>query len=127
MSLIKIKTADLIGSTLDYMVEIAISGTKPSSKNAESWRYQNDQRKDYSSNWAHGGPLIDNYRIELRESGKANWWADKSMLRAGAPDQHDWCGHGPSALIAVCRSIVQGILGDVVRVPSVLRNGNEDY
>lgn len=73
-----------------------------------------------STDWSQGGPLIEKYRIELRESGKANWWADKSMLREGVPDQNDWCGHGPSALIAACRAIVAAKLGDSVDVPEEL-------
>lgn len=78
-----------------------------------------DVRYAPQDSWADGGPLIEMHRIELRTSGSDNWWADKVMVRID-PAANDWCGFGPSALIAACRAIVAAKLGDTVQVPKEL-------
>jgi hypothetical protein len=67
----------------------------------------------YSTNWAHGGPIIDRERIRLdpRESEwKAQGWYDEGF--------RDF--FGPTALIAAMRCYVTTKLGDTIDIPEEL-------
>lgn len=63
-----------------------------------------------SSEWSHGGPLIDRRITTLCSPRDGYWWA-----HAG-----NHLGEGGSALIAACRAIVAAKLGDTVQVPAEL-------
>jgi hypothetical protein len=111
---IEVKTAELIGSALDYTVEIAIGGEKPGIKHAFAWRYQNVERKDYSRLWRDGGPLIEEHSVCLAI-------VDGEWFAAFEPGQGlmEWndSGSGDTPLVAACRAIVAAKLGETVRVP----------
>lgn len=84
------------------------------------------QRYAPSSNWADGGPLVDDYRFNIAASGTGpkdengnepivalvgTWKEVKDRARAM---------DAPTHLVAVCRSIVATYAGDIVKVPAHL-------
>ncbi len=125
----KVKTQDLIGTTLDWAVAQAI-GTKP----VYNWRafgvkhygaWETDPAfgsavmlRPYSTDWAQGGPII--------ERGHIHTWTDrKDAAYAGHPDSY-WVAEmteiggiwwGPTPLIAAMRCFCASRLGDEVEVP----------
>lgn len=121
----EVKVADLTGAALDYAVEIAIHGVKPTAKHAFACQYQNEDRKDYSSNWRDGGPLIDKYNPWLSPptddpdpEEPFGWDAD-----IYGEDGSEIVGKSigcKTALIAVCRAIVNMQLGETIELPSRL-------
>lgn len=58
----KIKTSELIGPALDYMVHVA-NGNSMASCSYWLEKYEDEQRRalceDYSTNWSQGGPIIE--------------------------------------------------------------------
>jgi len=65
-----------------------------------------------STNWAHGGPIIERERMRLmhtEELGKNPW----SAILAGA----HYAEFGPTPLIAAMRCYVASKLGDEVEIP----------
>lgn len=75
---------------------------------------------DYSSDWAHGGPLLDKYDIALNGGLADGERVIYATLRAVSDNSPFATAAGPTRLIAVCRSIVAAKLGDVVQVPAEL-------
>lgn len=71
-----------------------------------------------STNWAHGGPLIDQFKPDL------NTWGNCQLLAElhGDPDDSSLfiACQGETYLIAACRCIVVNKLGSVVNVPDEL-------
>jgi hypothetical protein len=65
----------------------------------------------FSTIWAHGGPLIEKYRIAYLIDGKGY---------CAIPHESDYGGWGATHLIAACRAIVAAKLGDAVSVPAEL-------
>lgn len=107
MSMVKVKTADLIGAQLDWAVEKAdgyvfcdsLDGYFP---------------LRYSRAWAAGGPIIERERIELICAGcnPPGW-----MARRGSVGPFSWSG--PTPLVAAMRALVASKLGGEVEVPEV--------
>ena len=112
--MIEVKTSELIGYALDYLVGCAIHGVKPSTKHAFAWRYQNDERKHPSTEWRHGGPLIAGFAIGFVGHDADNW------LAISSPEDVEYRGVGETHLIAACRLIVMSKLGETVLVPKEL-------
>jgi hypothetical protein len=90
------KTSELIGDALDWAVCVC-EGESPS-------RYTR-----YSTEWAHGGPIIERERIDLYfighdavDNGLPIWRAEK----LGA-----WGEEGPTPLVAAMRCYVASVLG----------------
>lgn len=111
----RIKTSNLTGPALDWAVAKcmwpdAIGNTIPWHKDGS----------DYSptTNWAHGGPIIERERIGL------DFYEDKSYEGGGAwgaiTNEGTVHALGPSPLIAAMRCYVAAKLGDVVDVPEEL-------
>lgn len=135
MNMIKVKTAELSGSALDWAVA-QIEGVKtmmlPREKGSAEKRpfalfgslaYEvggADQEYAYapSSCWHCGGPLIEKYQIGLAHIG-SDWHGEP--LNFWVSPSHDTQGETP--LIAACRAIVASKLGDVVQVPADLTGG----
>lgn len=65
-----------------------------------------------STDWRKGGPLIDEYNIEIMRAGH-DVWAKVAGLRDAACD-------GRTALEATCRAVVKHMLGDTVDIPEAL-------
>lgn len=137
--MIEVKTADMIGPALDLAVAKAdgadpilwdvccgngVSNGNPSeppecccnplvdvSVGCHKWAPSTD--------WAQGGPLIEEYSVML-DPWPSLWIAkiDKTDDRKGI--QGSAVAHGDTPLIAACRAIVAAKLGDVVSVPAEL-------
>ena len=95
--------ADLTGAALDWAVaQGAGSGAK--------LLFCLGRRFQPSTDWAHGGPVIERERIELEHDGFA-WWA-----RIKADEDYT----GPTPLIAAMRCYVASKLGDEIELPNEL-------
>ena len=107
----KIKTSDLKEAALDWAVECAVHGRFVP---AYAWRYQNNERKDYSIDWAQGGLIIETNHIELQ-------YLDYVWTALMFNDSDCECGlileTAPTPLIAAMRCYVASKLGDEVDVP----------
>lgn len=97
----KVNTNELIGAALDWAVakcegnsgDFGIDGYSP------------------STDWAQGGPIIENEEINLWTDGYAAWEATKPGF---------WQEWGPTPLIAAMRCYVGTKLGNEVEVPDEL-------
>lgn len=96
------KTADLIGSALDWAVA-----------SAEGVIYHGLAWSNYSTNWAQGGPIIEREGIRLHRSHTGEWWA-------GSEADPQRPVNGPTPLVAAMRCYVTSKLGNDVNVPEVL-------
>lgn len=128
MTMITVKTADLIGPALDwvtlyaanphirswdwdvrdwlgYPCPVFISPTKPGLDNVGG---------SPSREWACGGPLIEEHKVWLGAPyGNRHCWNASYHISVDHED-------GDTPLIAACRAIVASTLGDVVQVPAEL-------
>lgn len=113
----KIKTSELTGSALDWAVMYA---RDPSV--ARLFSVTHCLPTPFSSDWAHGGPIIEGERIQLRDHNdlRLHWTASLRVVNA------NWAGKvvsstvfedGPTPLIAAMRCYVASKLGDEVDVP----------
>jgi len=91
------KTAHLTGPALDWAVDKSLNLNTP----YNSWG-QIGKVPAYSTDWAHGGPVIERERIETCPVGD-EW---RSMYV-----------YGPTLLIAAMRCVVAIYLGDEVKLP----------
>tara|TARA_R110000868_G_scaffold112176_3_gene302283 strand:- start:3114 stop:3461 length:348 start_codon:yes stop_codon:yes gene_type:complete len=74
-----------------------------------------------STNWSHGGPIIEREEISVAKVGR-------SLDDAMAPHPDCWCSHidgvyaryGPTPLIAAMRCFVASKLGEEVEIPEEL-------
>ena len=103
------KTAELIGAALDWAVATA-NGDKLILAE-EDWNW-------YSTDWAHGGPIIEREKIEVgRQHGE--WVACSEVADDGNWDEN--VSYGPTPLIAAMRCYVASKLGDEVEIPEGLK------
>lgn len=108
MTMIEVKTADLIGPALDWAVAIAcdvhVEGFEP------------------STDWSQCGPLIEKYRLVVAHAGCYGWFAylqgNPRCTYVDTQAEDEICG--PTALVATCRAIVHAKFGDTVKVPKEL-------
>jgi hypothetical protein len=107
------KTSELTGEALNWAVEKAL-GSVP-----KDWKaiYSNWEARDYSTNWAHGGPIIERAQIALQFI-EGNWLAFQD---AHQPYIRNTSG-GSTPLIAAMRCFVASKLGDEVDIPKELEN-----
>ena len=132
---VEVKTTELTGPALDWCVcmvstgaqyhddygraTLVMPGAAAMMNGLKRPRYAASV-PDYSSDWALGGPLLDEYDIALNGGADADGWVIYATLRAvdaGAPFA---CATGKNRLIAACRAIVRAMQGDVVQVPAEL-------
>ena len=66
-----------------------------------------------STNWNHGGPIIERERIDVFSISNGNGWCAQSDVRV-------YNGYGPTPLIAALRCFVASKLGDEVDIPEDL-------
>ena len=119
----KIKTADLIGPALDWMVAVmeglteengwtTIEIFKAARAGGLYW---------YSTDWGQGGPIIEREELGLRRNAPCSqgreWEASPSITAKGAGGK--W-GYGPTPLIAAMRCYCCAKLGEYVDIPEEL-------
>ncbi len=113
------KTSELIGPALDYVVAKIESGIEPEYFNGSVWIttggfFARVRRNVFepSTKWSQGGPIIERERIELKDDGGTDWLASHN---------NDTVQFGPTPLIAAMRSYVACKLGDEVEIPEELK------
>ncbi|WP_173476957.1 phage protein NinX family protein [Pseudomonas protegens] len=139
--MIEVKTAELVGPALDWAVGIVVHGKvyvfpdgglcppegTISLKEDDGTLWTNiggfhhgDQWRP-STDWTQGGLLIDQHQVWLSppvdDVEPVGWDAEIYGEDGATSAIQDGC---PTALIAVCRAVVQAKLGDVVSVPAEL-------
>jgi hypothetical protein len=99
------KTRELTGAALDWAVAKAIGEYKPVAV------------PNYSTDWAHGGPIIERETISLNQDPDfpSDSWA------ASCPPESGCNWFGPTPLIAAMRCYVASKLGGEVDVPEELQ------
>ena len=140
----KIKTSELIGRPLDYAVAIAMGGTDLSFDTIGTWWITIDgkdralsrgwsaaQNFSPSTEWALGGPIIDEEDIQwCKLNGQIEAWSGFNYIEW----RQDWdspirmgegsgFGTGPTILIAAMRCILAHHVGKEVEVPEELAHG----
>lgn len=117
----KIKTSDLEGAALDWAVMRAINVGTP-------WRYWGQAITAYSTNWEHGGPIIEREGIATREippvSGDNGYiftrrWIAEMFRFPGGPRRS--VAYGTTPLVAAMRCYVANKLGVEIEIPEELR------
>jgi hypothetical protein len=127
----KIKINELVGRTLDWVVCVA-EGNSPTINpfrfgSVSYGMYESELGyavKQYSSDWAQGGPIIEREKISVVQNitldklhPEWDWRATK------APHDPLDCtyAYGPTPIIAAMRCYVASKLGDTVDVPDELK------
>lgn len=106
----KIKTSDLTGPALDWAVATC------EGVDSEAARlFHEDGHYNYSTDWAHGGPIIERERMTLTYNENDDAW--EAYYETGMNDDYE---RGPTPLIAAMRCFVASKLGDEVDVPEEL-------
>lgn len=110
----KVKTSDLIGAALDWVVYIkeGETDTEYSHAHMDAWAFSTD--------WSQGGPIIERENINIAYMGDCSgeWCAD-STLRQNQ-NRETYCEYGPTPLIAAMRCYVASKLGEEVDIPQEL-------
>lgn len=120
-----IKTAELEGAALDWAVAKAIGANidHELTHSRKVWAAWGDlsspERFNPSEDWAQGGPLIDQYKVEFRARGdsyecRVEMWDNEGI------GYDEIKTTGPSHLVAAMRAIAMAELGDAVDVPEEL-------
>lgn len=117
-----IETSKLIGPALDWAVAVVEKRI-----NVESTEYP---LYSPSTKWEDGGPLIDKHNMVIAYLGINPYGAKEYNAQLcdewGNIIDRDWGDgysipfHGPTYLIAVCRTLVHREFGDLVIVPAAL-------
>ena len=105
------KTSELTGIALDWAVD-KCKGFE--FKLTESFiAYHNEGERNYSTDWAQGGPIIEREKIGLFwDSGNGLWSASNPI--------GTFCESGLTPLEAAMRCYVVSKLGDEVEIPKEL-------
>jgi len=112
----RMKTSELTGAALDWAVakcegyEIIKMHAFEGDIKCHGWI---GHSYSPSTNWAHGGPIIEREMIELVPQTPALW--DAMYKTQHIPND------GPTPLIAAMRCYVASVLGDEVEIPEELK------
>ena len=103
-----VQTIELSGAALDWAVS-----------KCEGYRRDVDISDVFtpSRDWAHGGPIIDRWELDLNKTGLRTWRAKTVSLG------RYYDALGPTPLIAAMRCYVKAKLGETIEVPSELLEG----
>lgn len=125
MEMIEVKTAELVGPALDWavaqaigadQVEFGVVGSAAFIACIHRGTWERNWRP--STDWSQGGPLFDRHDILLGGlTGRP--YAVVNNFPNGCGTRQN----GPTKLIAACRAVVAAKLGDTVRVPVVMVEG----
>ena len=116
----QVKVSEASGAVLDYLVAVCVEN----SKRFPIWLDgKPNSMAGYSSDWRHGGPIIERQEIELHKRGLDGWKAkDTNYQFLNTPNERAvFVGcYGPTPLIAAMRCYVMSKLGHTVEVPDDL-------
>ncbi len=135
--LVEVSVDDLIGPALDWATGCAVRspylGVGSWAGSRDAWLIDWSRQSCYSpsTDWSHGGPLIEQHKVATRFSagfsGQPAFWQAQigaepfefiEMWQQMQPiDANQF---GETALIAACRAIVAAKLAEVVLIPSEL-------
>ena len=116
--LVEVRAADLIGPALDWAVAVANGETNPQLRIGGGCVVAHGhtlRRFAPSTEWAHGGPMLDKFDVWLFGPTAAEPECGASI---GQDVQNDV--DGPTRLIAACRAIVANKFGKKVLIPAEL-------
>ena len=108
------KTSDLTGPALDWAVAKCWYGDE---YDLSIPSFDDGLIFAPSTNWLHGGPIIERERIGFKYTGTAMEFV--AWLNGGLSTKHD-C-YGPTPLIAAMRCFVASRLGDTIDIPEELQ------
>jgi hypothetical protein len=112
----KIKTSDLTGATLDWAVEVSLNRKPKAYFIGQTFKDNHScGMHNYSTDWAQGGPIIEDNAIQLTPDEYAGTWTAYTT-NEGEPYEFT----GPTPLIAAMRCFVASKLGDDMEVPDEL-------
>jgi hypothetical protein len=103
----KLKTSELTGAALDWAVAKCEQGEFMD----ETWWADFGHESCYSTDWAHGGPIIEREKIEMAYRVGVHWIATRVEGSAICEVT------GPTQLVAAMRCYVKSQLGDEMEVP----------
>ena len=118
--LVEVRVSNLAGSALDWAVAKAVGENSPQLGIGGVCVVAHGHtlhRFCPSTEWSHGGPLIDKYRGSVRHDKHLN---DGPCRYTGGTGMDSPWSYGPTPLNAFCRSLVLAKLGDTVQVPKEL-------
>lgn len=121
------KTSELQGAALDWAVAKALGGHEAAGSFLDGVVPHPDYFKFYpSTDWAHGGPIIEREEIYLLVADNKSWWAEVRRMDDGRKAHHtsyQKCilQNGPTPLIAAMRCYVASKLGDDIELPKELK------
>ncbi|MEE5060513.1 phage protein NinX family protein [Pseudomonas alliivorans] len=108
---VEVKTADLVGSALDYATGIAAGAFEEGEFKFRAF--------NPSTDWGHAGAFIERFEVTIyaprHMTKKADGWAAHIYVV-----NHPCTFRGATPLIAACRAIVASVLGETVSVPREL-------
>lgn len=134
MTLVEVKTADLIGRALDWVVDAVESGdpleVRKNKNGSGEWMFFHGGvpfprgPAPYSTEHGQAGPLLDRGLISTiyepaDDPGSLGQWL--AFFRADGPEFRH-----ASRLVAGLRAYVQSSEGDVVKVPAELVQGGSE-
>jgi hypothetical protein len=105
----KIKTSELTGAALDWAVAVC--------EHNVGWEPEGEDRDYYSTDWAHGGPIIEREKIGTAYA-RGCWAAHPD--RADYPNCDTPYFFGQTPLIAAMCCYVASKLGDTIDIPEEL-------
>jgi len=120
---VKIKTAELEGIALDWLVWCCAGGAVAypalqGAKFVRAWRGNSAKYVHPSTEWDQGGPMIDRFGISVQKfdgSGPPERMWNAYMHEPPLRGEDEIVG--PTPLVAVCRCYVADMLGHEVEVP----------
>ena len=118
----KIKTNELIGAALDWVVqEIEYQRMVAEGEHVKQWALDDHRAgasiNHYSTDWLWGGPILERENISVGYQGHLGVPLDSLWY---ATNRVDACGFGQKPLIAALRCFCCSKLGDVVDIPEEL-------
>lgn len=121
-----IKTSELIGAALDWVVAKCEIGKPIESFLDDVVPHPSYNNFRPSTNWSQGGPIIEREKIDVQYDKDRVFDPDEKIERWFAskpfeviPDAY-WVEYGPTPLIAAMRCYVASKLGDEVEIPEEL-------
>lgn len=133
----KLKTTELTGAALDIAVALALGWTCERAQDAQFMNEYGERKLvgyngpgiygqsvafNPSTDWAHGGPLIDQFNVDIGHQDPG--YVVASIYTPHGRYNVDY--RGPDALTAICRAVVAAKFGLEVEIPDELL-GSEDH